>query len=389
MIVNKPKMLIITTIPLTLIFFKGQISYLKSEYDIELVSSSGEYLEQISKVEKVKSHVVEINREIKIIKDLKSLFNLIFLFKKIKPNIIHSNTPKASLLTMIAGYITNVPVRIYYVHGFKFHAFSGFRRFYLVMFEKITCYFATNVIAVSQGVKDELVNINIQKDKVGMIHNGSINGIDLSYYSSNNSEIQCLKKEFNILETDFVYGFVGRLVRDKGISELLTAFLKINETQTNVKLLIVGMFDNDDSNFTNEVNTIISNNKNIIFAGFQKDVRPFYKMMNALVFPSYREGFGMAVLESSAMNVPVISSDIIGCNEIIKNYETGVLVPVKSVSEIYKAMMLIKTDNFFYNKLKNNCRDFVSSRYDQKIVWQETKELLSKIKLNKESINVN
>ena len=383
MIEKKPKILIITTIPLTLIFFKGQISYLKSDFDVELVSSSGEHLNRISTDEKVKSHVVEINRDIKILKDIKSFFNLILLFKKIKPQIIHSNTPKASLLTMIAGFLVNVPTRIYYVHGFKFHAFSGLKRFYFVLFEKITCFFATDVIAVSQGVKNELNTINIKQDKVSIIHNGSINGIDLSYYSNTNFEIGCFKKKYNILETDFVYGFVGRLVRDKGISELLAAFLKVNETQTNVKLLIVGMFDNDDSDFTNEVNAIISNNDNIIFAGFQKDVRPFYKMMNTLVFPSYREGFGMAVLESSAMNVPVIASDITGCNEIIKNNETGILVPVKSISHIYNAMILIKIDNFFYDKLKNNCRDFVSSKYDQKIVWLKTKELLNKIYRNK------
>ena len=379
---SKSKFLIITTVPQTLFFFKGQIQELKKAFDMQLISSPGKLFSEICNSEGVEGYSIIIKREISIISDLRSLFRLINLFLRIKPFVIHGNTPKASLLSMLAGWISRVPIRIYYIHGLRYQGTLGFKRRLLISMEKLSCLFSTNIYTVSYGVKDTLWKDSITKKNVKIIREGSINGIDLSYFSPRNIDINDIYEKYNFNKDNFIYGFVGRLVKDKGIQELVHSFLKVNKDIPKTRLLLVGDFEDDSIN--SELKNKIFFNKNIIYTGFQKDIRPFLKIMDTFVFPSYREGFGVSLIEASAMGVPIISSNIIGCNEIIVHKKNGILIPPKDETALLQAMKKLLLDAALRNALAKNARPMITARYEQKMVWEailaEYKRLEQEIK---------
>lgn len=365
----KRKFIIITTVPISLGFFKGQLQVLKSTFDVEVISSPGEMLDEICRKEQVKGRAVTMKREINVFYDVVSLIKLAMLFAKLKPEIVHGSTPKAGLLSMIASWANRVPIRIYYIHGLRYQGFKGIKRRLLMYMEKLSCFFATHVYAVSYGVKEIVAQEKITKKQIKMIGNGSINGIDVAFFSPFNQEVPNLRKQYKIKSTAIVYGFVGRLVRDKGINELIQAFLKIYAKTPEARLLLVGNFEEGDLLDMNIKEEIITNSA-IINVGFQKDVRPFFKMMTVFVFPSYREGFGVSLMEAAAMGVPAISSNIIGCNEIIKEGYNGVLIPPKSVEALLKAMEMVLVNKDKIDEMSLVCRSYVEEKYEQKKVWE-------------------
>ena len=369
---KKKKFFIITTIPLSLIFFMGQVQVLKKEFDVEVVSSPGEKLDSFSKNEKVKSHVLEMKREISFFNDLKSLLQLVFLFFRERPDVIHGSTPKAGLLSMVSGWMTRVPVRIYYIHGLRYQGAVGMKKKILIVMEKLSCFFATDIFSVSTGVKEVLGKDQITMKKINIIGNGSVNGVDIDYFSVKNLDIVDIRDHYNISKDDFIFGFVGRIVKDKGINELVNSFLEINKTFVNAKLLLVGNYEEVLSPLGKEIKEEINNNKNIIYTGFQSDIRPYLKIMNIFVFPSYREGFGVSLMEAAAMGVPIIATDIIGCNEVIKDGYNGVLVPPKSTTELIKAMKMLLEDKKKLENISNVTRKFVIDKYEQKKLWEKT-----------------
>jgi len=367
----KKKFIITTTIPLSLGFFKGQVQELKKVFDIEVISSPGELLDVFCTKEKVKGYYVAMNREISILRDIVSLYRLVKMFFKIKPAIIHGSTPKAGLLSMIAGWANKVPTRIYYVHGLRYQGVHGIKKHLLILMEKLSCFFATHVYAVSFGVKNVLEKDGITKKNIHIIGCGSVNGVDLDYFSILNPDINDLKENYNLTSNNFVFGFVGRLVKDKGIHELVNAFLRINKTNKNARLLIVGDFENEDAVDANIVQEI-KMNPAIVFVGFQTDIRPFLKMMDVFVFPSYREGFGVSLMEAAAMEVPAISSDIIGCNEIIENGYNGMLIPSKSEEHLFLAMNKLSSNEKMLKEMSRVARTHVKKKYGQKELWENT-----------------
>jgi len=367
----KRKFLIITTVPISLGFFKGQLQVLKSIFDVEVISSPGEMLDEICRKEQVKGSAVTMKREINIFYDTVSLVKLAMLFAKLKPEIVHGSTPKAGLLSMIASWVNRVPTRIYYIHGLRYQGFKGIKRRLLMYMEKLSCFFATHVYTVSYGVKDIVTQEKITKKQLRIIGNGSVNGIDVDFFSPFNQEVPNLRKQYKIKSTATVYGFVGRLVRDKGVNELVRAFLKIYTKTPEARLLLVGNFEEEDT-LDIDIKEEIHTNPAIINVGFQKDVRPFYKMMTVFVFPSYREGFGVSLMEAAAMGVPAISSNIIGCNEVIKDGYNGILIPPKSVEVLTKAMSIALEDKGKIAEMSKVCRSYVEEKYEQKKVWEAT-----------------
>ncbi|MBP4141516.1 glycosyltransferase family 4 protein [Flavobacterium sp. P4023] len=379
MIDKKKSFFIITTVSDSLPFFKGQIFVLKEFFDIELVSSPGIFLEQMSASHDVKGNAIPMKREISLWNDLISLFRLIFLFLKKRPEVVHGNTPKASLLSMIAAWITFVPVRIYYVHGLRYSGEFGNKKRMLMAMEKISCFFATDVIAVSQGVKEALVTDRICKKEINLIWNGSINGIDLNYFDSKIPTLKSIRSNYGIKEDDFVYGFVGRLVGDKGINELVAAFKEVNLKNSNVKLLLVGSYENSLDPLEEETLEEINKNPNIITAGFQSDVRPFFMTMNIFTFPSYREGLCLVLMEAGAMNVPSISSDIVGCKEVIGDGINGILVESRNTKDLEEKMQLCISEPTKIKEMALLSRDFVKNKFEQKELWQKTLEKYKEI----------
>jgi len=368
---KKKKFFIVTTIPLSFIFFKGQLSVLKSEFDVQLVSSPGEKLLEATQFDAVSAHEIPMAREISLFKDLRSLIAFIVLFVKEKPYVVHGNTPKGSFLSMIAAFITKRPIRIYFLHGLRYQGTHGLKRKLLILMEKVTCFCATNIYAVSHGVKKTAAE-ELTDKPIEVIGFGSPNGIDLSYFDPSlfNSNEERLK--ISIEPNEFVFGFVGRFVGDKGVNELVKSFVQISKNNSKVKLLLVGIFENELDPLKEQTLFEIENNPKIINVGFKKDVRPYLMCMDLFVFPSYREGFGLTLVEANALSIPVISSRIIGCDEIIEEGKNGFLIPVKNQQLLNEKMDFCCSNKELLQKMKGNCRAIVSEKFDQQKVWDIT-----------------
>lgn len=366
----------------------GQLKFLNSHFQIVAISGYDELLEEIRSREGVEIIGVSIERKIAPYKDFISLLKLYKQFKKEKPLMVHSMTPKAGLLSMLAAKFAGVPIRIHTFTGLIFPTKTGPMQKLLITMDKILCWAATDVYPEGNGVKDDLINFKITTKPLKVIAHGNVNGIDLNYYSRANvsdTQLMQLKNKLNIREDDFVFIFVGRLVRDKGINELVTSFKKLSQIK-NSKLLLVGSFEEDLDPLDRIIFNEIKSNSNIIYAGYQNDIRPYLAISNAFVFPSHREGFPNVVLQAGSMELSSIVTDINGSNEIIVEGENGTIVPVKNEDALYDAMLKFMEDKAYYNKLKEKARQMIADRYEQKVVWEalleEYKSLEEKMRNN-------
>jgi glycosyltransferase involved in cell wall biosynthesis len=352
---------------------EGQLAFLSKYYNIIAVSGGGELLKEVGKREQVKTIPIEMQRSISPLKDSISLFKLYRLFKKEKPQIVHSITPKAGLLSMLAAYFAKVPIRVHTFTGLIFPTKTGAFQKLLILMDKLLCACATNIYPEGAGVRNDLLSYKITNKPLKVLANGNINGIDTSSFNPENfskEQNKILRKELALKEDDFVFIFIGRLVGDKGINELVAAFDTLSKRFQNIKLLLVGAFESDLDPLNNQTLKMIDDNSAILSAGFQQDVRPYFAIADALVFPSYREGFPNVVLQAGAMGLPSIVSDINGCNEIIKEEENGLIIPVKDSEAIYKAMKRLLENSVLKNKLQQNARNMITELYEQKIVWE-------------------
>ncbi|GGC88380.1 glycosyl transferase family 1 [Flavobacterium lutivivi] len=370
---NKKTLIRITTVPISLEkLLSGQLEFMSEFYNVIAVSSEKENLEKLGKKINLPVFPVNLTRQITPIKDLSALFRLFVFFKKSKPLIVHTHTPKAGTIGMIAAKLAGVPLRLHTVAGLPLLETTGKKRKLLDFVEKITYSCANHVYPNSKGLKDIIIENNYcNPKKLKVIANGSSNGIDTSYFNptlfSENEKVD-LKKKIGINEDDFVFIFVGRLVKDKGINELIAAFSKLQYPKN--KLLLVGDYENELDPLLPETLEMIESNKNIISTGFQYDVRPYFAISDALVFPTYREGFPNVVMQAGAMNLPCIVTDINGCNEIIIEDKNGIIIPVKDESAIFEAMKSFISDSEKLQEMKENARQLIVSRYEQKIVWK-------------------
>ncbi|MFU8972248.1 glycosyltransferase family 4 protein [Chryseobacterium wangxinyae] len=365
----------ITTIPMSLnLLLKNQLKFLSAHFNVTAISGKGEDLDIVRKREAVNVFSIEMERKISPFKDLISLLRLYRYFRKERPEIIHSITPKAGLLSMVAGKLANVPIRMHTFTGLIFPSKTGFMQKVLIQMDKILCYCATNVYPEGNGVKVDLIKFNITSKPLKVLANGNVNGIDLKYFNINTiseEQTNSLKNELKIKSTDFVFIFVGRLVGDKGINELIAAFKNVDNKcpQNSIKLLLVGSLEIYLDPLNNDSLNEIQNNPNIISVGFQQDVRQYFAISNVLVFPSYREGFPNVVMQAGAMHLPSIVTNINGCNEIIVEGINGTIVSVKDTDAICTAMLNFVYDEKYLNLLKGNARRMIEERYDQSVVW--------------------
>lgn len=370
----KKKLIRTSTIALSLdVLLKGQLGFLNQHYQVIAVSGKDHHLNNVQNREKVKTVAVTMEREISPIKDLVSLVQLYLLFKKEKPFIVHSITPKAGLLSMIAAYFAGVPVRMHTFTGLIFPSKEGMMKQLLILMDRVLCRFATHIYPEGQGVKNDLIAFNITKKDLKIMANGNVNGINTAYFSPetvSEKQTMTLKKTLEIQEDDCVFIFVGRLVKDKGINELVTAFSNIATHYSNAKLLLVGPQEPDLDPLDAATLVTIKNNKNIITTGYQNEVRTYFAIANALVFPSYREGFPNVVLQAGAMGLPSIVTNINGCNEIIEDQINGLLIPVKDTIALETAMKKLLDDAGTYHKMQQNARPLIVSRYEQQVVWE-------------------
>jgi glycosyltransferase involved in cell wall biosynthesis len=368
------KLIRITTVPMSLDkLIEGQLTFMQSHYEVIAVSSGGEALDAIGVKENVRVVPIEMSRKITLFKDIRAVWEIYRFLKKENPFIVHTHTPKAGIVGMLASYLSKVPNRLHTVAGLPLLEAKGVKRIVLNFVEKLTYFFATKVYPNSYGLKNIILeNRFTKKSKLKVIVNGSSNGINLNFFkysNISNEVIVELKSNLGILENDFVYVFVGRLVADKGVNELVKAFTQIAKFNKSFKLLLVGHFESDLDPLDENTLTTIDVENQILFVGFQKDVRPYLCISNVLVFPSYREGFPNVVMQAGAMNLPSIVTNINGCNEIIEDLHNGLIIEPKDIESLKKAMLNIFEDKKLYTTCAENARKVISSKYEQKLYW--------------------
>ena len=376
-----PKLFRITTVPISIEKLLGnQLTYMSEFYDVTAISANETELSRVGKDLGVKTHAIEMTRKITPFQDLKSLWLMYVFFKNEKPDIVHTHTPKAGLIGMLAAKMAGVKTRLHTVAGLPLMETSGAKRKLLNFIEKLTYTCSSKIYPNSYGLRDFIINEKLcSSKKLKVIGNGSTNGIDTEYFNPNlfsEEEKQNLRNELGLSQNDFVFIFVGRLVKDKGINELVSAFKQIisESNHPTLKLLLVGSMEEDLDPLLPETMKEIESNNNIISVGFQKDVRHYFAISHVLAFPSYREGFPNVVMQAGAMGLPAIVSDINGCNEIIEENKNGMIVPVKDEVILKNMMQSILSNHSKYKSMAENARPMIVTRYQQLLIWEDLRK---------------
>ena len=359
-----------TTVPQSLnTFCKGMLKELSKKYKVVGLSSPGDALNEVSKREGIQTIAIPFERRISIKDDLVSLWKLIKIFRKEKPTMVHSMTPKAGLLCMVAAKFTGVPVRVHTFTGLVFPTSTGIKRRILMTTDRITCRCATHVIPEGEGVKNDLLNNRITKKPLKVLGYGNVRGVDMSYYSR---KPEVMKIAETLRDSSiYTFLFVGRIVRDKGVNELCQAFQRIHSQYPNTRLWLVGLFEDNLDPISNDSRIIIDDEKNGIMAVGRKsgnELLAYYAAADCFVLPSYREGFPNTVLEAGAMGLPSIVTDINGSREIIIEGQNGTIIPSKDEHALYDAMQNMINNPEWGERMANNARDLIAKRFEQSYV---------------------
>ena len=362
------------------IFCRGLLSELKDEgYEVIALSSPDGDLAELGRREKVRTIGVSMERHVSPLKDLISLIRLIRVMRKERPVMVHSMTPKAGLLCMMAAWIAHVPIRVHTFTGLVWPTQTGLSRKILMLTDRITCFCATHIIPEGEGVKHDLSSCITDKP-MRVLGYGNVRGVDLNYWKrSGGTRTEGWLSERREKKEPFIFVFVGRIVRDKGINELVNAFFRLNKNYPDTRLLLVGPAEDDLDPVLPETRMAIEKEESIISVGSQKDVRPYYEASDALVFPSYREGFPNVVLEAGAMELPSIVTDINGSREIIEEGVNGVIVPPRDESALYEAMEDMVTHPEKVSKMSAKSRPMIAARYEQSFVRMNLKHFYSEL----------
>jgi len=342
-------------------------------FSVTAISTEGELLDKVALRENITTTAIKMNRGISPIRDIVSIIKMISFLTKNKPNIIHSHTPKAGLVSMISGYISGVPIRMHTVAGMPLESRSGLKRKLLLYAEKLTYKFATKVFANSYGIeKFILENRLTSNSKLSIIKKGSSNGIDSNYFSRSpklESKATQIRRQLGIKVDTFVFGFIGRLVKDKGINELISCFAELSKVR-NVHLILVGKYENELDPLSEKTNRLISDLPNISFVGYQSDVRPYFMSFDAFVFPSYREGLPNVLLQAAAMEVAILASDCTGNTDIVEHKVTGILFSIADEESLGHAMISIIAEEERESYVIK-ARRSIELNYTREGVWED------------------
>ena len=413
-------------------FVRDMLPDLMQKYEVVIVSSAGPEMDEVREKYGVKTIAVPMERHISLKHDLVSLWWMIRVFRKEKPDMVHSMTPKAGLMCMMAAWLTRVPVRIHTFTGLVFPTSTGLKRRILMLTDAITCWCATHVIPEGEGVKNDLLNNGITRKPLKVLGYGNVRGVDMKRFDPKrfNDNENLLRVERGVTEelrtknsqTDsklytlnsklkkFRFLFVGRIVRDKGMNELMAAFQRLNEKYPETELVLVGEYEDSLDPVSDETRRIIKDNPAIHHVGVKigDDLVAQYAAADCFVFPSYREGFPNTVLEAGAMGLPCIVTDINGSREIIvsltpdpspkgegnenenenenensklgtdsklytlnsklKKCMNGIIILPKDEEALYEAMERMVTDTEMRERMAAKARPLIAERFEQGFV---------------------
>lgn len=365
----KNKIIRSTTVPQSLnVFCKGMLKDLSEKYEVIGLSSPGEALEQVAEREGIRTIAVPMERHISILKDLKSLCQVYRVFRKEKPYAVHSMTPKAGLMCMLAGWLTRVPVRIHTFTGLVWPTSTGIKRMILMLTDRLTCACATHIIPEGEGVKNDLISGKITKKPLKVLGYGNVMGVDMNRFKVTED----LKNKSEELRDPgvFTFLFIGRIVKDKGINELVSAFKKLQQENRDIRLVLVGPYEDNLDPISEDSREQIANNPSISAVGKKVgyELLTYYCAADCFVMPSYREGFPNTVLEAGAMDLPSIVTDINGSREIIIDGENGLIVPPHDADRLYEAMKVMLMSDQDRKRMAGKARKMIADRFEQSFV---------------------
>ena len=378
---NRKKILRACTVPQFFGLVVGMIPDLTMDFVVGVLSSRGEEWAMLDKYgDAVKRLEVPMERHISPLRDLRSLWRLVRVFRRERPDMVHSMTPKAGLLCMLAAWITRVPVRVHMFTGLVFPTATGLKRRILMATDRLTCACATHVLPEGEGVKLDLLDNGITRKPIKVLGYGNCRGIDLDRFDPTLSEVQAEAAKLRKPEV-FTFIAIGRLVGDKGINELVAAFSRLNRELPATRLILVGPQEKELDPLSSATLSEIESNPAIEAVGNQADVRPWLIAADCHVLASYREGFPNVVIEAGAMGLPQIVTDINGANEIIVEGKNGTIVPPRDSDALYQAMKRMINDPDWRPQLDANARQMIASRYEQgyvrRCLYDFYKEILS------------
>jgi glycosyltransferase involved in cell wall biosynthesis len=375
-----PKIIRVTTVPMALkVLLRGQMRYMKKAgFDVIMVSADGKELEDVIQYEECPHHLVPMTRMITPVADSQSLWKLYRFFRKEKPDIVHSHTPKAGLIAMLAAKFAGVKIRVHTIAGLRFMTATGFTRKLLIGMEKVTASAATHVWPNSMSLlkyvqENKLVNAG----KLEVIGKGSSNGIDLTRFSKTALSAEGLQKAKQAISYDPSLTYilsVGRIVKDKGISELAKAFSSLYQENDRLRLVLVGTFEEKLDPLDEDVMQLVKTHPGIILAGWHDEVEYFMSIADILVHASYREGFPNVVLQAGAMECPIVCSRIEGNIDIVDEHINGLIFTSKDENDLYQKLKQALADPPAMKQRAALLRKKIEENFDRIFVQEQLRQ---------------
>ncbi len=370
------KLVHIMTVPQSLNnFLRGQVQFVEDRgFEIEAIASPGEWLQKFADRDHVVVHAVDMPRAISPIGDLRAIARLYTVLRQIRPDIVQSGTSKGGLLGTVAAWLARSPVRIYHIRGMPFMTESGKKRHLLKWTEKISCRLAHSVLCVSHSIRDIAIEEGIcPPEKIVVLMGGSGNGVDArgGYNPAQRpvNERDQVRQQLGIPEDAPVLGFIGRLVRIKGIVELAAMWASIRQAYPHAHLIAVGPSEDHDS-LPEIVMATLRNDPRVHLTGSVFDAAPYYSAIDVLVFPTYREGLPNVLLEGAAMEVASVATDVPGCVDVILDGKTGTLVPLGDVPALDAAVRRYLDDSDLRQRHGRAARERVLREFRQEAIWE-------------------
>jgi glycosyltransferase involved in cell wall biosynthesis len=344
-----PRVLHVTTVPETLRFLAGHVAHAKRKgFEVHALSSPGEVLDEFARDMQIEVHPTVMPRRVTPLVDLAALWRIVRVIRQVRPTIVDAHTPKGGLLAMMAGTLCRVPVRIYHVLGLPLMTATGLKRGILRGTERTACRLAHQVICISKSLREVVIAEGLcPPEKIKVLEHGNIDGVEADQTFNpariSTESAQLVRARYQIPQGALVMGFVGRIVRDKGLIELAQSWRVLREEFPSLHLLVAGPFESQDP-IPADVEATLRSDPRIHLAGMVNDMPSIYRTLDLLVLPTYREGFGTALLEAAAMELPVIATRIPGCVDAVRDGETGLLVPVRDAEALTAAIRMYLGD---------------------------------------------
>jgi len=372
---EQPHLIFVVSSSLAVGYLQGQLQYFQNKgFDVTVLSPKGRKGEwEVPRPEGIAFIEVPMKQEIAPLRDLASLWRLWRAMRALRPTVSNVGTPKAGFLGGCAAWLNRVPCRFYTLHGLRFETTKGLKRRILIYAERLACRFAHRVICVSQSVREKAVASGLtSRERTVVLGSGSCNGVDVLRFAATPEMMRRaaeLRRQLGIPVRAPVVAFVGRLTRDKGIPELMEAFLQLGNRFPDLRLLLVGCFQDGDP-LPVDTRRCVETHPHVIFGGAVQDTAPYYAIADVLVLPSHREGLPTVVLEAQAAGKPVIGASATGIVDVVVDGETGLLFPVGDVPALAEAMARLITDKGLANKLGLAGQEQVKRKFRQERIWE-------------------